>query len=91
MFSYETCDQYVINILCRFHLGLRQLCWNTFRHNRGLVYFMEWNGKAQNNLLGMNYRMEHSVVHLILCLEYLAKSGASVAMSVNEISAQIPF
>ena len=30
----------------------------------------EWHGTISQNLLGINYRTEHSLVHLIRCLEH---------------------
>ena len=41
---------------------------------------MKQHGTISWNFLGINYEMEHSLVHLIRCLEHPAICGASIAI-----------
>ena len=66
----------------------------TIRNWPGIFHGTERNGTISQNFLGINYGMEHFLVHLIHCLEHPDMCGAFTAiltMSINEISAQCCF
>ena len=41
---------------------------------------MEWNGTISRNFLGINYGMEHSLVHIICGLEHPVICVVSIAI-----------
>ena len=60
----------------------------------GIFHGMELHRTISQNFLRINYGTEHSLVHLIHCLEHPTICSVTIAtlnMSVNEISPQILF
>ena len=66
----------------------------TIRDWPGIFHGTERNRTISRNFLGINYGMEHFLVHLIYCLEHPDMCGtftAILTMSINEIPAQMLF